>query len=77
MSGEKPKLGLELVRDIAKNTQSGVVFDRKSVETKVPRTIELLGHLPEPLQTAIKSGESTIVVDFMGNLSISGFRGES
>jgi hypothetical protein len=77
MSEEKPKLGLELVRDIARNSQSGVVFDRKSVETEVPKTIELLGHLPEPLQTAIKSGESTIVVDFMGNLSISGFRGES
>jgi hypothetical protein len=68
---------LNLSETLPKNTQSGVVFDRKSVETKVSRTIELVGHLPEPLQTAIKSGESTLVVDFMGNLSISGFRGES
>jgi hypothetical protein len=64
---EKVISGLELIKKNAAATRSGVVFDQISLETGVPRTIELFPHLPEDLQTAIRRGEITLRVDYMGN----------
>jgi len=44
-----------------------VVFDKASIDSGIPRTIELLQYLPESLQAAIRSGKKAITVDFAGN----------
>ncbi len=64
---EQIKTGLDLIKEQARIARSGVVFDRSSIETGVPRTIELLEHLPEDLRTAILEGRTRITVDYMGN----------
>lgn len=67
MKDKEPVSGIEIIRENAKIAQSGVVFDRASIESGVPRTIELLQHLPESLQAAIRSGKKAITVDLAGN----------
>jgi len=70
MGNEKPKTGLELIRESARAAQSGIVLDKQSLERGVERSIELLQHMPEPTRAGVMQGQTVVLVDFTGGLHV-------
>jgi hypothetical protein len=73
---ERAKTELELIAQEARENQSGVVFDVRSIINS-QRSAELFVRLPEDLRSSIIQGGTTILVDYMGNTHITKSLGES
>lgn len=80
-NGRKPS-GSEHIADLARTHNTGWIIDRGEIDRARERNgqqngkhsgiviLEVLMHLPKPLQDGILRGENRVLIDYTGNMAV-------